>query len=144
MIFCPLDQAVIRALPGSSFTIETLGHIRFLTHFNSIISVAAIFLLGICFIFLARSAGSQRLDPTHLRIRRNNLEAVLMIAGLVLVCSVATTHGFYHLASSLMQPMYGEPLRQLASAGSTYWGAVYTTVLIVVALPAMISIARDC
>ena len=143
MDFCPLNQAVMRGLPGSSFTSETLGHIRFLTDFNSIISVAAIFLLGICFFFLARSAGPQGLDPADLRIRRKNLEAVLIIAGLVLVFSVATTHGFYHLASSFMQPESGGPLGQLASAGSTYWGAVYTTVLIVVALPATISIARD-
>ena len=49
MDFCPLDQAVIRGLSGASFTSETLGHIRFLTDFNSVISVAAIFLLGICF-----------------------------------------------------------------------------------------------
>ena len=143
MDFCPLNQAVIRGLPGSSFTMETLGHIRFLTSFNSIISVAAILLLAICFAFLARSAGPQRLNPAHLRIRRKDLESVLMIAGLVLVFSVATTHGFYHLASSFMQPASGEPLGQLASAGSTYWGAVYTTVLIVFAAPATISIARD-
>lgn len=143
MDFCPLDQAVIRGLPGSSFTMETLSQIRFLTDFNSIISVAAIFLLGFCFFFLARSAGPQGLDPAHLLIRRRSLEAALVIAGLVLVFSVATTHGFYHLASSFMQPTFGVPLGQLASAGSTYWGAVYTTVLIVVALPATISIARD-
>ncbi len=143
MDFCPLNQAVIRGFTGSSFTADTLDHIRFLTHFNSIISVAAILLLATCFSFLARSAGPQRLDPAHLRVRRINLEATLIIAGLILVFSVATTHGFYNLASSLMQPTYAEPLGQLASAGSTYWGAVYTTVLFVIAVPATISITRD-
>ena len=143
MAFCPLNQAVTRGIPGSSFTAEALGHIRFLTDFNSVISVAAIFVLGICFFFLARSAGPRQLDPDHLRTRRRNLEAALTIAGLVLVFSVATTHGFYHLASSLMQPASGQPLAKLASAGSTYWGAVYTTVLIVVVVPATISFARD-
>ena len=143
MDFCPLNQAAMRGLADSSFTMETLDHIRFLTTFNSMVSVAAIFLLAFCFFFLARSARPQELDPVHLRIRRQNLEAVLMIAGLVLVFSVATTHGFYHMASSLMLPSSREPLKQLASAGSTYWGAVYTTVLIVIAVPATISIARD-
>jgi hypothetical protein len=143
MEFCPLNQAVIRGLPGSSFTVETLGHIRFLTHFNSIISVAAILLLATCFSFLARSSDPQRLDPARLRMRRLNLESCLFIAGLILVFSVATTHGFYNLASSLMHPTSAEPLGQLASAGAQYWGAVYTTVLIVIALPATISIVRD-
>lgn len=143
MTFCPLDQAVSRE-GGTSFTSETLAHIRFLTDFNSIVSVAAIFLLGICFFFLARSARPSELDPVRLRARRKNLESTLIVAGLVLVFSVATTHGFYNLASALMQTEHGKSVAQLASAGSTYWGAVYTTVLIVVASPATISIARDC
>ena len=143
MVFCPLNQVAIRGLPGSSFTMETLSHIRFLTNFHSIVSVAAIFLLGFCFFFLARSASPQELDPSHLRIRRKGLEAALMICGLVLVFSVATTHGFYHMAASFMQPASGEPVGQLASAGSIYWGAVYTTVLIFIAVPATISIAWD-
>ena len=143
VIFCPLDQAVSRG-GGSSFTSDALAHIRFLTDFNSIVSVAAIFLLGICFVFLARSAEPTELHPAQLRERRKSLEATLIVTGLVLVFSVATTHGFYNLASALMQPEYSKSVAQLASAGSTYWGAVYTTVLIVVVSPAIISIARDC
>ena len=141
--FCPLDQAVIRGFDGSSFTAETLAHFRFLIDCNSVVGVAAVFLLGVCFFFIARSAGERELDPAHLLLRRRGLESVLTVAGLVLVFSVATTHGSYHLSSAMMEPEAGRHLAKLASAGSTYWGAVFTTVMFVAAVPAIVSILSD-
>jgi hypothetical protein len=67
----------------------------------------------------------------------------MMLGGLVLVFSVATAHAFYHLAPELMVPKDAESYAALAQAGSTYWGAVYTTVMIVIAVPAEASIQHD-
>ncbi|MBY8976587.1 hypothetical protein KHP62_12260 [Rhodobacteraceae bacterium NNCM2] len=140
---CPLDLAVLRAGGAGPFSQEVLGHIQFLTHWNSAISVAGVVLMGVCFLFISRSANRAELDPEHLRRRRLHLVTALPMAGLILVLSVATTHGFYHLSAALMAPVSAGPVAGLASAGTTYWGAAYSTVLIVVATPAVVSVFRD-
>ncbi len=141
--FCPLDQAVQRAGDLGSFTMKSLTQIKILTHWNSVISVAAIFLLAICFLFIARRATQAELAPEMLRRRRHALNGAMALGGLVLVFSVATAHAFHHIAPALMAPQDAAPFAGLALAGSTYWGAVYTTVLIVIAVPAMVSITTD-
>lgn len=141
--FCPLDQAVARAGDLGIFTEHSLAQIRMLTHWNSVLSVAAIFLLGICFLFIARRAEEDELDPKELRTRRQSLTTTILLGGMVLVFSVATAHAFYHLAPSLMAGEDAAPFADLALAGSTYWGAVYTSVIIVIAVPAWASISHD-
>lgn len=141
--FCPLDQAVARAGEASAFTEENLRQILLLTHWNSIISVMGIFLLGICFLFIARQAQPDELVPQLLRMRRQALASTVVLASLILVLSVATTNAFYHLAAAMMAPEDAKGMAALATAGATYWGAVYTTVMIVIAVPAAMSIVRD-
>jgi hypothetical protein len=140
---CPLDQAVARAGELGTLDIAALGQIKLLTHWNSALSVAAIFVLGFCFVFLARRAGPDDLTPGLLLQRRRLLNATLVIGGLILVFSVATAHAFHHFAPALMVSEDAEAYRGLASAGATYWGAVYTTVMIVIAAPALASIQID-
>ena len=141
--FCPLDQAVARAGDLGTFDESRLQQITLLTHWNSIASVAAIFLFGICFLFIARRATEDELAPDLLRRRRRALSTCVMLGGLVLVFSVATAHAFYHIAPALMAEDDAEPYAALALAGSTYWGAVYTTVMLVIAAPAAASIIHD-
>ncbi len=140
---CPLDQAVARNPGGWSFDAGVLDQIRFLVSVNSAVSVAGIALIGICAIFIARTVPTSALDPDYLKRRRAGLDTMLVVVGLLLVFSVATTHGFYNFSSALMWPETAGSFRLLASAGTTYWGAAYTTVLIVLAAPAIASVARD-
>ena len=141
--FCPLDQAVARAADTGSFTAEALSQLQFLTHWNSAISVAGICLLAVCFLFVSRSAHGLELNAEELRRRRGGLLSALVLAGLLLVFSVATTHGFYHASAALMAPESGEAVAQLASAGTMYWGTAYSTVFVVIAMPAVVSLRRD-
>ena len=141
--FCPLDQAMARAGDLGTFTESSLAQIKLLTDWNSVISAAAIFLLGICFLFIARRASNAELIPSLLRARRRALNTTMILGGLVLVFSVATAHAFHHIAPALMAKADATPFAGLALAGSSYWGAAYTTVLIVVASPAMVSITAD-
>lgn len=140
---CPLDLAVLRAGEVGTFSAAHLEHIRLLTHWNSAVSVAGVVLMAVCFLFISRGASRAELAPAPLRQRRVHLGFALAMAGLILVLSVATTHGFYHLSASLMAPASAGLVAGLASAGTTYWGAAYSTVLIVVATPAVISVFRD-
>jgi hypothetical protein len=140
---CPLNQAVLRGAPNGSFDAEVFSHLRFLVSFNSMASVAAISLIGVCAMFIARSAPSSQLQPEYLVQRRIGLERMLVIVGPLLVLSVATTHGFYSFASALMEPSAANTYRLLGSAGTTYWGAIYSTVLVVIILPALASVAQD-
>ncbi len=140
---CPLDQAVLRAPSGLVFSADTLAQVRFLVGLNSMLSVAAIMLIGICCIFIARTVPASQLDTRYLTRRRAGLDAMLTVVGPILVFSVATTHGFYHFSSALMQSSDAKAYSLLASAGTTYWGAVYTTVLLVIAVPAAVSVALD-
>lgn len=140
---CPLDQAALRSGDRGSFNQDALEQIQLLTDWNSAISVACIVFLSVCFLFIARSANRSELDPKQLQRRRVELVTVLPFAGVILVLSVATTHGFYHLSSALMVPESAGPVSDLASAGTTYWGAAYSTVLIVIATPAVASLFRD-
>jgi hypothetical protein len=141
---CPLDQAALRAPPGwLVFGADALEQVRFLVNLNSMLSVAAIVLIAVCAIFIARTVPASQLDIGYLLRRRRGLDAMLTVVGPILVFSVATTHGFYHFSSALMQPPAAQAYRLLASAGTTYWGAVYTTVLLVIAVPAAMSVALD-
>lgn len=140
---CPLDQAALRSPSGLIFNADVLAQVRFLTSFNSMVSVAAIVLIGVCCIFIARTVPATQIDTRDLARRRAALEAMLTVVAPILVFSVATTHGFYHFSSALMHQPQAEAYRLLASAGTTYWGAVYTTVLIVIAVPAAVSVAWD-
>jgi hypothetical protein len=140
---CPLDQAALRAPSELMFGADTLAQVRFLANLNSMVSVAAIGLIGVCCIFIARTVPASRLDTGYLARRRAGLDAMLTVVGPILVFSVATTHGFYHFSSALMHPPAADAYRLLASAGTTYWGAVYTTVLLVIALPAAVSVTWD-
>lgn len=141
---CPLDQAALRAPPGwLVFGADALEQVRFLVNLNSMLSVAAIVLIAVCAIFIARTVPASQLDIGYLLRRRRGLDAMLTVVGPILVFSVATTHGFYHFSSALMQPPAAQAYRLLASAGTTYWGAVYTTVLLVIAVPAAVSVALD-
>ena len=140
---CPLDQAALRAPPGLVFGADTLAQVRFLANLNSMVSVAAIALIAACGIFIARTVPEWQLDTGYLARRRMGLDAMLTVVGPILVFSVATTHGFYHFSSALMQTSPADSYRLLASAGTTYWGAVYTTVLVVIAVPAAVSVVRD-
>ena len=140
---CPLDQAVLRAGDGGTFDTAALDQILFLTNWNSMLSVAGIFLLAMCFLFLARTADEDQLDPAQLRSRLSKMGTAMMLGALVLIFSVATADGFYHLAPALMAETDAEPFASLALAGATYWGAVYTTVMIVISAPAAISIQHD-
>lgn len=140
---CPLDVAVARAPAGHWFDAGVLDQVRLLAQHNSMISVAAIMLIGICVMFIARTVPDDRLTVGALVRRRVGLDTMLTLIGPVLVFSVATTHGFYHFSSSLLIDEQAEAYRHLASAGTTYWGAVYTTVILVIAVPASLSVARD-
>lgn len=140
---CPLDLAVLRGGELGTFSAANLEHIRLLTHWNSAVSVAGVVLMAVCFLFISRGARRAELTPERLRQRRVHLGFALAMAGLILVLSVATTHGFYHLSSALMAPVSARLVSGLASAGTTYWGAAYSTVLIVVATPAVVSVFRD-
>lgn len=140
---CPLNLAVRRIPDGWLFDAEALRHVQFLVSYNSAVSVAAIGLIGICAIFIARTVSSERLNPDYLKRRRAGLETMLTIVGPLLVFSVATTHGFYHFAAALMADELSDAFNRLASSGTLYWGAVYSTVLIVVTAPATVSVARD-
>lgn len=140
---CPLDQAAKRAGELGTFHMADLAQVNLLTSWNSALSVAAIFVLSFCFVFLARRATPDELTPDRLLRRRRALKATLMTGGLVLVFSVATAHAFHHFAPALMVPEDAELYRGLASAAATYWGAVYTTVITVVAAPAVAAIRID-
>jgi len=140
---CPLNQAVVRQAANGSFDAEIFAQIQRLVSFNSMASVAAILLIGVCALFIARTAPASQLQPHYLVQRRMGLERMLAIVGPLLVLSVATTHGFYSFASALMVPPGSSSYRLLGSAGTTYWGAIYSTVLIVIILPALASVARD-
>jgi hypothetical protein len=140
---CPLDQAALRAPSELMFGADTLAQVRFLANLNSMVSVAAIMLIAACFIFIARTVPASQFDTGYLARRRMGLDAMLTVVGPILVFSVATTHGFYHFSSALMHPPAEDDYRLLASAGTTYWGAVYTTVLLVIAVPAAMSVAWD-
>jgi len=140
---CPLDQAALRAPPGIFFGADVLAQVRFLASVNSMVSVAAIVLIAVCCFFIARTVPASQIDTDYLARRRMGLEAMLTVVAPILVFSVATTHGFYHFSSALMLPPASDAYRLLASAGTTYWGAVYTTVLLVIAVPAAVSVSRD-
>ncbi len=140
---CPLDQAALRAPSEFMFGADTLAQVRFLANLNSMVSVAAIALIGVCCIFIARTVPASQLGTAYLVRRRAGLDAMLTVVGPILVFSVATTHGFYHFSSALMHQPAADAYRLLASAGTTYWGAVYTTVLIVIAVPAAVSVTWD-
>jgi len=140
---CPLDQAALRAPPGMVFGADVLAQVRFLASVNSMVSVAAIALIAVCCFFIARTVPASQIDTGYLSRRRAGLEAMLTVVAPILVFSVATTHGFYHFSSALMLPPASDAYRLLASAGTTYWGAVYTTVLLVIAVPAAVSVSRD-
>lgn len=140
---CPLDQAALRAPSGLIFGADTLEQVRILVSVNSMVSVAAIMLIGVCCIFIARTVPASQLGTDYLARRRAGLDAMLTMAGPILAFSVATTHGFYHFSSALMHRPAADAYSLLASAGTTYWGAVYTTVLLVIAVPAAASVARD-
>lgn len=140
---CPLDQAALRAPPGLFFGADTLAQVRFLANLNSMASVAAIALICVCCIFIARTVPASQLGTNYLARRRAGLDAMLTVVGPILVFSVATTHGFYHFSSALMHPPAADAYSLLASAGTTYWGAVYTTVLLVIAVPAAVSVTWD-
>ncbi|MEM9138549.1 MAG: hypothetical protein AAGB15_01840 [Pseudomonadota bacterium] len=141
--FCPLNQAVERAGEPAFFTEDSLSLILRLVDLNSAISVSAIFLLGITFLFIARIRPEAYLTPDRLRARRTALTSAITLAGLTLLFSVATTHGFYHHAASLMPEEDAKALAALGSTGSIYWGAVYSTVFTVIAVPAVFGMFRD-
>jgi len=140
---CPLDQAVLRAGPEASFSGAGLEQLQLLVHMNSALSVAACCVLGVCFLAIARQADAGGLDPVTLRRRRTALSFTLCLAALILVLSIATTHGYYHFASSLIADAPGRNIGALGSAGASYWGAVYSTVFVIIALPAVFGMYRD-
>lgn len=141
--FCPLDQAVLRAKPPSIFDQPSLDLILRLVDLNSALSAAAIVVLGIVFLFIARVRSIEELIPENLRMRRVALNTAIALAALSLVFSVATTHGFYHLASVLMAREDSNAMAALGSAGALYWGAVFSTAFVVIVLPAVVSLYRD-
>jgi hypothetical protein len=94
-------------------------------------------------MFIARSVPTKDLSVVVLGRRRICIDIMLGVVGTILVFSVATTHGFYHFSAALMVPEDAAAYGKLASAGTTYWGAAYTTVLLVVVVPASLSVARD-
>lgn len=141
--FCPLDQAVLRSGDPGIFTDQSLWLILRLVDANSAMSVSAIFILGISFLYVARILPEEDLTPDRLRARRVALTGTITLAGLTLLFSIATTHGFYHHAASLMPEDDGASLSALGSTGSIYWGAVYSTVFTVIALPAVFGLYRD-
>lgn len=138
---CPLNLAAERG--GGAFSAESLDHVLRLISWNSGVSVAAIALLAICFVYLARVTLPDAAAPARIRNRLRMLTVTTGVAAVILACAVATTHGFYHLSPALMAPDDAKAVTALASAGALYWGAVYSTVMVVIALPAVVSVARD-
>ncbi|MEM0988413.1 MAG: hypothetical protein AAGK00_05990 [Pseudomonadota bacterium] len=142
---CPLNQAAQRSdgQALASFDQAALDQILLLVHWNSMVSVAAIVLLGMCFLFIAREAAEDELTPDILYQRKTAFLVSVVVAGLVLVFSVATANGFYRMAAALMSPADAAPMFALAEAGASYWGAVYSTVIIVISAPAAMAVLAD-
>ncbi|MEM9206152.1 MAG: hypothetical protein AAGA88_07470 [Pseudomonadota bacterium] len=140
---CPLDQAVAMGGSPPLLRAEDLDHIQWLVSLNSVVSVAALCLIGACVLVLSRSVDPATVSIAEMKARRAGLEGLLLVLAPVLVFSVSTTHGFHHLAAAMMAEPDATAYNSLASTGTQYWGAVYTIIIIVVAFPAVLSVTRD-
>jgi hypothetical protein len=84
-----------------------------------------------------------RLTRESLRHRARWFKVALGLGSMTLVLAVAATHGLLHWSTALMAPGSREPLGSLASSAALYWGVINSTTLVMVAVPAMLSIRLD-
>jgi hypothetical protein len=139
---CPLNQAVARAGELGPVDAATLSHVQMVVSLNSITGVGAMCVLVIAFMGLAWTDTATP-DARALWRRRRGFAICLAFTTLALSLQVATVHGFYHWSAALMTEEHAKYMTSIASSATLYWGAVYTTVLLVIALPAAISISLD-
>jgi hypothetical protein len=139
---CPLNLAVARAGELGPVDAATLEHVRMVVSLNSITGVGAMCVLVIAFMGLAWSE-VEAPDAATLYRRRRGFAICLAFTTLALSLQVATVHGFYHWSAGLMTEEHAAYMTSIASSATLYWGAVYTTVLLVIALPAAICLSLD-
>lgn len=142
---CPLNVAARQTGDlGFPITAEHVAHLSMTVDISATLATAALLASAVSFFFIARSARNDaELSVRELRTRRRTLAVTLAAGGVLLAVAVATTHGFYHIAASMMTEAAAKPFLSLASSGAGYWGAIYSTLLVTLALPAILSLQRD-
>ncbi len=141
-LVCPLELAVARAGALGPVDAAALEQVRMVVTLNSLTGVGAMCVLVIAYMSLAWSA-RETPDAASLYRRRRGFAICLAFTTLVLSLQVATVHGFYHWSAALMAEEHAAYMTSIASSATVYWGAVYTTVLLVTALPAAIGLSYD-
>ncbi len=130
---CPLNRAAASAATGNVFSQTTLENAQFLVSWSAVVGMIASGVLVACFAALAFPIGNGVEAPLELRRRRQGFFLILGLAAVLMSFAVATTHAFYGWSATLVQPPAAEQLQAIASMAASYWGFVFTVVLLVAA-----------
>ena len=131
--------------PYRALTPET-----WLTTFNvvtaaNIAGMAATAMLIIKFAWLASWQPRQgtALSKAEVASLSAQFKRALMLGSAVLILAVASTHGLFGWAPTLMSESTAKPIIELGSSASLYWGVIHSLTLFAVAAPAAIRLDHE-
>ncbi len=122
---------------------DIVGQIVSLVSVSEAFGVAAIVALVLRFADIAFDPVPENVTEDTLRRRVIAFRNALIISGLLLALSVASAHSFYHYPVSLLEPEAAKEFKIFASTAAGFFGAMYSGILLVVAMPSYLAISSD-
>ncbi len=122
---------------------DIAGQIVGLVTLSEAVGVAAIVVLVLRFADIAFEPTPKNITEDSLRRRVVAFRNTLIISGLLLALSVASAHAFYHYPVSLLTPEAANEFKTLASTAAGFFGAMYSGILLVTAMPSYLAVSSD-